>query len=127
MVVVDHLKHLVNWLSQPSRFFLILIIAFFAVLLPGELAPAWLVPGGWLVVEIGADQGAPVQALFEARLDDVEVLPDLAGRDRARWIRHPGHRPRRGAHRNCSSSGFWRAALFESPGRRAGDRGRRRQ
>ena len=47
-----------------------------------ELAPAWLVPGGWLVVEIGADQGAPVQALFEARLDDVEVLPDLAGRDR---------------------------------------------
>ncbi|HEX9411579.1 MAG TPA: peptide chain release factor N(5)-glutamine methyltransferase [Actinomycetota bacterium] len=47
-----------------------------------ELAPAWLVPGGWLVVEIGADQGAQVGALFEARLDHVEVLPDLAGRDR---------------------------------------------
>jgi release factor glutamine methyltransferase len=47
-----------------------------------ELAPAWLVPGGWLVVEIGADQGALVRALFETRLDQVEVLPDLAGRDR---------------------------------------------
>src|SRR6266545_1628457 len=47
-----------------------------------ELASAWLVPGGWLVVEIGADQGAQVGALFEARLDHVEVLPDLAGRDR---------------------------------------------
>ena len=47
-----------------------------------ELAPAWLVPGGWLVVEIGADQGEPVRALFEARLDHVEVLPDHAGRDR---------------------------------------------
>jgi len=47
-----------------------------------ELAPVWLVAGGWLVVEIGADQGAQVRALFEARLDHVEVLPDLAGRDR---------------------------------------------
>ena len=47
-----------------------------------ELSPAWLVPGGWLVVEIGADQGALVRALFETRLDQVEVLPDLAGRDR---------------------------------------------
>jgi release factor glutamine methyltransferase len=47
-----------------------------------ELSPAWLAPGGWLVVEIGADQGAQVRALFEARLDHVEVLPDLAGRDR---------------------------------------------
>jgi release factor glutamine methyltransferase len=47
-----------------------------------ELSPAWLVPGGWLVVEIGADQGAQVRALFEARLDHVEVLPDLVGRDR---------------------------------------------
>jgi release factor glutamine methyltransferase len=47
-----------------------------------ELAPAWLIPGGWLVVEIGADQGAQVRALFEARLDRAEVVPDLAGRDR---------------------------------------------
>ncbi|TMK85617.1 MAG: peptide chain release factor N(5)-glutamine methyltransferase [Actinobacteria bacterium] len=47
-----------------------------------ELAPVWLVPGGSLVVEIGDDQGADVRALFESRLADVEVLPDLAGRDR---------------------------------------------
>src|SRR5207237_6474502 len=45
-----------------------------------ELAPAWLVPDGWLVVEIGADQGALVQALFEARLDPGEGLLHLAGR-----------------------------------------------
>lgn len=47
-----------------------------------ELAQVWLTPGGWLVLEIGADQGGPVRALFERRLEDVEVLPDLAGRDR---------------------------------------------
>ncbi len=42
MVVIDHLKHLINWLSQPSYFFLILIITFFGVLFPGELGPSWL-------------------------------------------------------------------------------------
>jgi release factor glutamine methyltransferase len=47
-----------------------------------EVAPGWLAPGGWLVVEIGADQGETVRALFEERLQDVQVLPDLAGRDR---------------------------------------------
>ena len=47
-----------------------------------ELAPAWLAPEGWLVVEIGADQGQRVRALFETGLEGVEVLPDLAGRDR---------------------------------------------
>jgi release factor glutamine methyltransferase len=46
------------------------------------LASEWLRPGGWLVVEIGADQGSDVAALFEERLDDVAVVPDLAGRDR---------------------------------------------
>jgi release factor glutamine methyltransferase len=46
-------------------------------------APAWLKPGGWLVVEIGADQGPEVRALFEeGGFDAVEVLPDLAGRER---------------------------------------------
>ncbi len=45
-------------------------------------APQWLAPGGWLVVEIGADQGQQVQALLGQGLVDVEVLPDLAGRDR---------------------------------------------
>jgi len=42
----------------------------------------WLRVGGWLVVEIGADQGREVRALFEEHLADVAVLPDLAGRDR---------------------------------------------
>lgn len=45
-------------------------------------ADGWLEPGGWLAVEIGADQGEEVGAMFEARLEDVAVLPDLAGRDR---------------------------------------------
>jgi release factor glutamine methyltransferase len=47
-----------------------------------ELARAWLKPGGWLVVEIGAGQGPDVAALFRRHLADVEVLADLAGRDR---------------------------------------------
>jgi release factor glutamine methyltransferase len=45
-------------------------------------APAWLRPGGWLVVEVGAAQGSEVRDLLAARFDRVEVLPDLAGRDR---------------------------------------------
>jgi release factor glutamine methyltransferase len=42
----------------------------------------WLAPGGWLVVEIGESQGREVRSLFEAKLADVEVRQDLAGRDR---------------------------------------------
>jgi release factor glutamine methyltransferase len=42
----------------------------------------WLRRGGWLVVEIGATQGAEVKRMFELRLSRVEVLADLAGRDR---------------------------------------------
>jgi release factor glutamine methyltransferase len=42
----------------------------------------WLQPGGWLVVEIGADQGPEVRGLFEEHFERVEVMPDLAGRDR---------------------------------------------
>ena len=45
-------------------------------------APAWLRPGGWLVVEIGADQGEEVHAILSNRLDEVAVFPDLARRDR---------------------------------------------
>ena len=46
-------------------------------------APGWLSTGGWLVVEIGDDQGPSVRDLFEgAGLEGVDVLPDLAGRDR---------------------------------------------
>jgi release factor glutamine methyltransferase len=47
-----------------------------------DLAAVWLGPGGWLVVEIGARQGGDVAAMFEQRLFAVEVLADLAGRDR---------------------------------------------
>lgn len=47
-----------------------------------EAAPVWLSPGRWLVVEVGADQGEHVRTLFESRLEEVEILPDLAGRDR---------------------------------------------
>ena len=45
-------------------------------------SPGWLRPGGALVVEVGADQGSEVRTMFEERLEDVRVLPDLAGRDR---------------------------------------------
>ncbi len=47
-----------------------------------EEVPAWLRHGGWLIVEIGDAQGAEVRTLFEAWADDVEILPDLAGRER---------------------------------------------
>ncbi len=46
-------------------------------------APQWLTPGGVLVCEIGAEQGDAVRALAAAAgLADVDVRPDLAGRDR---------------------------------------------
>jgi release factor glutamine methyltransferase len=46
-------------------------------------APRWLRPGGWLVLEIGADQGPAVEALLTAAsYEDVDIRPDLAGRDR---------------------------------------------
>jgi release factor glutamine methyltransferase len=47
-----------------------------------QAAVRWLSPGGWLAVEIGADQGPEVRALFEEQLERVDVSPDLAGRDR---------------------------------------------
>lgn len=46
-------------------------------------APQWLRPGGWLVLEIGADQGRPVADLLTTvGFGDVTIRPDLAGRDR---------------------------------------------
>ena len=46
-------------------------------------ADALLRPRGWLVAETHADHGRAVATLWaEAGLDAVEVLPDLAGRDR---------------------------------------------
>jgi release factor glutamine methyltransferase len=47
-----------------------------------EEAPSWLRPGGWLVVEIGAAQGEEIRDLLGRRFEAVEVLTDLAGRDR---------------------------------------------
>jgi len=46
-------------------------------------ASEWLSVGGWLVLEIGYQQGDAVRQLFsEAHLADVEIRKDLAGRDR---------------------------------------------
>ncbi|MFZ1468290.1 MAG: peptide chain release factor N(5)-glutamine methyltransferase [Paracoccaceae bacterium] len=46
-------------------------------------APARLMPGGRLLVEIGPTQGAAVSALFAAQgLQSITILPDMDGRDR---------------------------------------------
>ncbi len=46
-------------------------------------APHWLRPGGWLIVEIGSAQGTYVMELLrDAGFDEVEIAPDLHGRDR---------------------------------------------
>jgi release factor glutamine methyltransferase len=55
-----------------------------------QAAVRWLSPEGWLAVEIGADQGPEVRALFEKHLTRVDVSPDLAGRDRIVRGRMPG-------------------------------------
>jgi len=47
-----------------------------------KAAEVWLRPGGWLVVEIGAEQGEEVRSLFESRLTEVSLHADTAGRDR---------------------------------------------
>jgi release factor glutamine methyltransferase len=49
-----------------------------------DVAAAWLMPGGGLVMEIGDEQGSEVAAIAAtAGFSHVEVLPDLNGRDRA--------------------------------------------
>jgi release factor glutamine methyltransferase len=54
-------------------------------------AAACLRDGGWLMVEIGPDQGRKVTSLFaHAGFGDVTLVRDLAGRDRVcrgRWYR----------------------------------------
>jgi release factor glutamine methyltransferase len=46
-------------------------------------APRHVRPGGWLVLEIGADQGPAVEELLHLHgYVDVSIRPDLAGRDR---------------------------------------------
>lgn len=44
--------------------------------------PHWLRPGGLVAVEIGADQADDSEVLMRPFLEDVRVLPDLAGRPR---------------------------------------------
>ncbi len=52
--------------------------------------PAHVRPGGWLVLEIGADQGPAVEELLRKHgYIDVEIRPDLAGRDRIAVARIP--------------------------------------
>jgi release factor glutamine methyltransferase len=47
-------------------------------------------PGGWLVLEIGSDQGSAVGSLLdEAGYGEVEIRPDLAGHDRIALGRAP--------------------------------------
>lgn len=53
-------------------------------------APERLRSGGWLVLEIGADQGAAVaDLLLAAGFEEVAILPDLAGHDRIALGRRP--------------------------------------
>lgn len=53
-------------------------------------AAAWLKPGGWVVCEIGETQGAASSLATSGGLVDVEVRPDLTGRDRMVLARNPG-------------------------------------
>lgn len=53
-------------------------------------APDHLNPGGWLIFELGADQGPAVRdRLTKAGYQEVEIKPDLAGRDRVAVGRRP--------------------------------------
>lgn len=53
-------------------------------------APQHLTAGGWLVLEIGADQGSAVADMLDtAGFVDVEIRPDLAAHDRIAVARHP--------------------------------------
>ncbi len=53
-------------------------------------APAWLAGPGVLVVELAPGQSAEARALAAAVFDEVEICPDLAGRDRALVARRVG-------------------------------------
>jgi release factor glutamine methyltransferase len=58
-------------------------------------AGSWLRRDGWLVMEIGSAQAVEVRALLDGRFDHVQVLPDLAGRDRVVRGQLIDARPRR--------------------------------
>lgn len=54
-------------------------------------APTWLRPRGWLVLEIGFEQGSAVEQLLkDAGYEDISIRPDLAARDRVAVGRTPG-------------------------------------
>ena len=54
-------------------------------------APARMMPGARLMVEIGPTQGQAVSALFRAAgLEGIRILPDMDGRDRVVAARKPG-------------------------------------
>jgi release factor glutamine methyltransferase len=53
-------------------------------------SPEWLTESGWLVMEIGAAQGPAAERSLGGGFDRVEVLPDLAGRDRVVRARRRG-------------------------------------
>lgn len=52
-------------------------------------SPDFLLPGGWLIMEIGYDQGEAVEALLRAEpaLEAVEITRDYAGLDRLAMAR----------------------------------------
>jgi len=53
-------------------------------------APAHLLPGGWLLLEHGWDQGVAIRALLsQAGLEGVETVQDLERRDRVTLGRRP--------------------------------------
>jgi len=53
-------------------------------------APRWVRPEGWLVLEIGADQGDRVRRLLvDGGYEEVEIRRDLTGRDRVAIGRLP--------------------------------------
>ena len=61
----------------------------YRVIVPG--AGGHLRPGGWLMVEIGWRQGPAAGRMFaDAGFADIDVLPDLDGRDRVVQGRWPG-------------------------------------
>jgi release factor glutamine methyltransferase len=55
-----------------------------------EDAGGWLRDRGWLVMEIGASQAAEVIALLADAFEEVEVFPDMTGRDRVIRARRRG-------------------------------------
>ena len=58
-------------------------------------APAALAPGGWLLLEHGADQGAALRAALRGQgLAEISTHRDLSGAERVSVARHPPDRKR---------------------------------